>query len=71
MESSLLGYHAMSIAKYSVYVVISDFKNLGDAGRKAARCSVNIYRPTIRKIKEDLNLHEDSGESSKRFSRWK
>jgi len=50
--------------KYNVYVVILDFKELGDEGKKAAGYSVNIYEPTIRKIPEDLSLHQDSGESS-------
>lgn len=53
-----------SMAKYNVYVVISDFKDFGDEGKKAACYSVNIYQPTKRKIPEDLNLHQDSGESS-------
>ena len=52
------------MAKYNVYVVISDFKDFGDEGKKAACYSVNIYQPTKRKIPEDLNLHQDSGESS-------
>jgi len=52
------------MAKYKVYVVISDFKELGDEGKKAAGYSVNIYEPTKRKIPDDLSLQQDSGESS-------
>jgi len=57
------------MAKYNFYVVISDFKEFGDEGKKAAGYSVNIYEPTIRKIPDDLSIHEDSGESSIFFRR--